>query len=91
MNDKKRFFVWCWDPILVSYHDIIARCYENIEAIQTSIWSKIFRKLARRKLNAEYALMDWANEQVERRVKEIETTYGETVVRFNSLTGEWLS
>lgn len=91
MNDKKRFFVWCWDPILVSYHDIIARCYENIEAIQTSIWSKIFRKLARRKLNTEYALMDWANERVEERVKEIETTYGETVVRFNSLTGEWLS
>ena len=78
MNNKKRFFVWCWDPLLVSYHDIIAKCYENIEEIQTSIWSK-------------YALMDWANERVEERVKEIEQTYGETVVRFNSLTGEWLS
>lgn len=91
MNDKKKFFVWTWDSQLVMYHDIIARCYTNIEMIQTSIWSKIFKKLAQRKLEAEYSCMDWANEQVERRVKELETTYGETVIRFNSLTGEWLS
>lgn len=88
---NKKFFVWTWDPVLVMYHNIIARCYMNIECIQTSIWAKIFRKLAQRKLDAEYNCMAWANEMVEKRVKEIESVYGERVIRFNSITGEWLS
>ena len=91
-NGEKQMYVWTWDPVLVMYHDTIARCYKNIEMIQTSIWGKIFRKLAKRKLDAEYSCMQWACEGVEDRIAELESTYNDIkVVRFNSISGEWVS
>jgi hypothetical protein len=91
-NVQKKIYMWTWDPVLVCYHNVVAQCYKNIEAIQTSIWGKIFKSLAQRKLECEYNCMNWANDKIEERVQELESTYNEIkVCRFNSINGEWLS
>lgn len=89
-NGTKPVFVWNWDPVLVLYHNIIARCYGNIESIYSSIWAKIFKNLAQKKLNAEMETMDWANDMIENRVRELEEE-GYKVFRQNTITGEYLS
>lgn len=91
-NAEKKLYAWTWDPILVCYHNVVVQCYRNIENIYSSLWAKIFKSLAQKKLDAEMKTMNWANGQIEARVKELETTYNDVkVCRFNSLTGEWLS
>lgn len=89
-NGTKPVFVWNWDPVLVLYHNIIATAYGNIERIYSSLWSKIFRGLARKKLESEMRTMDWANDMIERRIKELEAD-GYEVFRQNKITGEYLS
>lgn len=90
-NSEKEFYAWTWDPVLRMYHNVVVQCYRNIESIHSSIWAKIFKKLARRKLDDQYAYMNWANDGIDKRIKELETTYNVEVSRFNTLTGEWLS
>lgn len=89
-NGTKPVFVWNWDPVLVLYHNIIARCYGNIENIYSSIWAKIFKSLAKKKLDEEMRTMDWANDMIEERIKELENE-GYEVFRQNKITGEYLS
>ena len=93
MNERscmKPVFVWNWDPVLVFYHNVVARCYGNIESIYSSIWAKIFKGLAKKKLEEEMNTMSWANDMIEKRIKELEED-GYEVFRQNKITGEYLS
>jgi hypothetical protein len=94
MNESERgtkpVFVWNWDPVLVLYHNVVATSYKNMESIYSSLWAKIFKSLAKKKLKAEMDAMDWANMQIEKRIKELEAD-GYEVFRKNTLTGEYLS
>lgn len=91
-NTEKKLFAYTWDEKLVFYHEVVVRCYNNMERIYSSLWSKIFKNLAKRLLDEEQKTMDWANDRIEERIKELESTYNDIeVCRFNSITGEWLS
>lgn len=76
---------WTYDSQLVMYYDIVKRCQQNIARIQNSLWSKIFKGMAQREMDSEYAFMTFMNDQIEDRIAKLESEYNVKIVRFSSL------